>query len=91
MKQGFREDLRHIVSRILTEDTESLNEGLERCIACLAIALEKPNAQNSERRSQERLVSFGYVAASTCLWEMEQWTPFSGEVYAGSIHTVAIR
>jgi hypothetical protein len=91
MKETFREDLRYIVSRILAEETHGLHHGLETSLACLAVALETKSSEDTGGGVKEILVSFGYVAASICLWKLQQWTPYSGAAYMGGIRGIAIR
>ena len=74
MKESFREDLRYIVNRILLDGGVESDDALERSLACLAVGCENLEAENSGVRSSNKLVSFGYVAASVCLWQMEQDT-----------------
>ena len=74
MRESFREDLRYIVDRILLDEGVESDDALERCVACLAVGCEIVGTGGAGRGSAGKLVSFGYVAASVCLWQMEQET-----------------
>ena len=84
MKESFREDLRYTVNRILEEEDFSDTEQLGRSLACFAVALESLTVRNGGMRFKGAMVSFGYVAAAVCLWELERWPPYSGTVYMPS-------
>ncbi len=78
MRDSFRSDLRYIVTRILEEEDLGPTEKLERSLACFVVGLESVSAAKRGSGFKQALVSFGYVAASICLWELEQWPPYSG-------------
>ncbi len=84
MKEGFSTDLRYIVERISKVDGLPDTEEFERSRACLAVGIEKVTARTRGKGSKETLVSFGYIAASICLWYLERWPPYSGTDYMSS-------
>jgi hypothetical protein len=68
MKEKFEEDSAFIVKCITKDDDQRSEESLERSMACLAASLE--DSDTYKRR--DKLLSFKYVAASVCLWEVER-------------------
>ena len=91
MRESFREDLRYIVGRILNDEGTETFDQVERSMACLAAALENAGRGRAGGVSQGELVSFGYVAASICLWQIEQGTnSHHGYVFPAGDETVAM-
>jgi hypothetical protein len=74
MKDKFERDVSFTVNSILQGSGESLDldrgEALGRSIACLAVAAEEPE---SVVPKIGKLKSFAYVAAATCLREIDRF------------------
>jgi hypothetical protein len=68
MKEKFEEDSAFIVRCITKDDDQWSEESLERSMACLAASLEDRRTY----KRQDQLLSFKYVAASICLWEVDR-------------------
>lgn len=62
----LREDLRHIVNRILERDDKN-DKKPEGSVASLAVGLESTNTRRT-------VASFRYLTTSVCLWELDHWT-----------------
>jgi hypothetical protein len=73
LRDNFRNLLRYTVNRIYDENEEASDDRLARTLACLAVATngENPSSADVGRGSHEQMMSFGYVAAAVCLWELE--------------------
>ncbi|OCT51734.1 RNA-directed RNA polymerase [Cladophialophora carrionii] len=80
LRESFRDALRYIVGRILKDEGVESEHALERSVACLAVGLETSNSATVKGPLKEVLVSFGYVAASVCLWELDRRVVVSGDV-----------
>ncbi|EXJ58741.1 hypothetical protein A1O7_06171 [Cladophialophora yegresii CBS 114405] len=80
LRQSFREALRYIVGRIVKDEGGESEHALARSVACLAVGIETSNSAAVRGASKEVLVSFGYVAASVCLWELDQLVEARGDV-----------
>ena len=90
MQETFRDDLRYFVNRILNEGGGH-HAGLGVGLACLLVALESEDSGRIGARFRQTLVSFGYVAASVCLWQLQLWAPFPDVAHMGGFRAIAIR
>lgn len=71
MKEKHERDVSYTVACITHGDEEDRTEALERSLACLQVAL-LPNAP-VRKRKVGALVSFGWIAASVCLKEVDHF------------------
>jgi hypothetical protein len=77
LSENFRDALRYIVSRIVKDEDLQSEHALGRSMACFAVGMQTSNTAGVSGGSKEVPVSFGYVAASVCLWELEKWKKVS--------------
>ena len=72
MKEKHERDVAYTVALISQgEENDKRAEALERSIACLEVALK-----TRARKKVGRLVSFGWIAATVCLREVERFQGF---------------
>lgn len=71
MKEKHERDVSYTIACITHGDEGNRTEALERSLACLQVVLF-PNAPVTQRKVGA-LVSFGWIAASVCLKEVEHF------------------
>lgn len=71
MKEKHDRDVSYTVACIRHGDEDSPTEALERSLACLEVALFSKTTES--QRKIGALVSFGWIAASVCLKEVDQF------------------
>lgn len=80
MREKFEEDVTFTVERIVGRVGDRAEDSLERSIACLSLSVEREEREGERtydrryERSAGRLRSWGWVAASVCLREVERFT-----------------
>jgi hypothetical protein len=77
LSENLRDALRYIVNRIVKDEGLQSKHALGRSMACFAVGMQTSNTAAVSGGSKEVLVSFRYVAASVCLWELEKWKKVS--------------